>query len=519
MSCRETQKAIGIFFAAVALLAPARATELPTTSMPPPDGTYGYTLTQRGAKIGTSTIVFKTVGRNVAVQERADLGSLQVTTTTSLEAGTLREISYEGSSPQQGAFSADVSANGVTLRISNATVPLSAVGGLPLVIADGLVSSAALIPAIVHATETRTLTIAALNGGKAFAASVESAVIPPPSGIPPSDAAMKLTYAGATATLWYEPKTLVLDALENRAASLEIRLTSQQAGGVIEPIGRISTPTPLPLPPASYVSRTVSFPAAFGAQLAGTLTVPAGARGPLPAIVMLPGSGPEDRDETIGPNKIFLQLASFLSNNGYIVLRYDKRGIAASTGNAADADLRQNATADAQAALRFVQRAAEIDKRRIYLLGHSEGAMSAPIIAANQSGIGGIILLGAPALPLAEVVQKQLGSAQLSSVPAFKAFLQSWQSYVPAATIARVHCPILIVQGGKDSQILAADLPHLVDAAKKAKRNVTVRVLPQDDHLFLKLAPNQTSTGAEYFQPAYIDPELGQTILNWLSRH
>jgi uncharacterized protein len=504
-----------MLFAAIGALAPARAAEPPAANLPP-DGTYVYALTQRKVKIGTSTIVFKTLGPKVTVQERADLGNLQVTTTTSLDAGTLREISYRGFSPQEGSFGADVSASGVTLHASSANIPLTAVGGLPLVIADGLVSSAALLPAIVRAAQTQAFTIAALNGGKAFAASVESAGTPPPDGIPSTDAALRLTYAGATETLWYDSTTLVLDALENPVAQFEIRLTSQHEGGVIEPL---VTPTPVPLPTANYVSRTVSFPAAFGAQLAGTMTVPENAHGALPAIVMLPGSGAEDRDETIGPNKIFLQLANLFSNNRYVVLRYDKRGIAASTGTAADADLRKDALADARAALQLAQRMPEIDKRRIYLLGHSEGAMSAPIIASSQPGIRGIILLGAPALPLAEVVQKQTGASKLSSLPAFKLFLQSWQSYVPAETIARVQCPILIVQGGKDNQILAADLPNLVEAAQSAKRNVTVRVLPRDDHLFLKLAPNQTSTGEEYFEPGYVDPELGEIILDWLSRH
>jgi uncharacterized protein len=507
-------RTIWMLLVTTSVLVPARATE-PAAVPRPPDGTYVYKLHYR-ATTGTSTIVFKSAGPTIAVQERADLGDLQVTTTTTLDAGTLREIRYSGASPQEGSFSADVGSNAVMVRVGNAGITLSAVGGLPLIIADGLISSAALIPAIVRATGARTFTIAALNGGKAFAASVDSVAISPPPGVPAGDAAMKLTYAGASETLWYQRKTMVLDALENQTASFEVRRTAQYAGGAIEPT---VTPTPVPLPPATYATRTVSFPAEFGAQLAGTLTIPADAHAPLPAIVMLPGSGPEDRDETVGPNKIFLQLANLLSNSGYIVLRYDKRGIGASTGAAAGADLRQNALADAQAAFRFAQRTSEVDKQHIYLLGHSEGAMSAAIIASTQAGVRGIILLGGPALPLAEVVQKQRGYEELSSVPAFKAFLQSWEGYVPAVTIARVTCPILILQGGKDIQILATDLPRLVDAAEAAKRNVTVRLLPDDDHLFLKLPPDQPSTGAEYFEPAHIDPALGQAILNWLSRN
>jgi dienelactone hydrolase len=75
------------------------------------------------------------------------------------------------------------------------------------------------------------------------------------------------------------------------------------------------------------------------------------------------------------------------------------------------------------------------------------------------------------------------------------------------------------VQGGKDKQVLAADLPTLVDAAKNAGRDITVRILPNDDHIFFRLAEDQKSTGEEYFQPAYLDPELYAIILSWLAHH
>ncbi len=495
---------IALTLAATLAVAPAR----------PPDGTYTYAITRAGAKIGTSVLAFKTSGSMLTVQERADLGALQATTNTVLDGNTLQETAYNGTSPQQGSFSVTFENGGVTIHSGSTAVPLQAVGGQPIVVADGLVSSAALIPAIMHASSTaKSFTLAALNGGKAFAASSGSTTARPPQGVPQTDAAMTLTYAGATATLWYDPKTNVLDLLQNPTASVDIRLVSRSAQAAIAPI---VVATPVPLPAAKYVTRTVTFPAAFGAQLAGALTIPEHAHLPLPAIVMVPGSGAQDRDEAIGPNKIFLQLANALSNHGYIVLRYDKRGVGASRGEGIN-DFRQYAVADADGAFHYAQTLPEVDKKRIYLLGHSEGGMSVPIIASREKGIRGIILLAPAAVPLAQVVSKQEGAKALSSLAQFREFLQSWAGYVPAQTIAQVPCPILVVQGGKDMQVLASDLPHLVDAARTAHRNITVRLLPDDDHIFLKLPGAQRSTGTEYYRPAYIDPALAAAILSWLA--
>lgn len=87
----------------------------------------------------------------------------------------------------------------------------------------------------------------------------------------------------------------------------------------------------------------------------------------------------------------------------------------------------------------------------------------------------------------------------------------------PAVAIAKVPCPILILQGTKDIQVLAADTPRLVEAARAAGRNVTVVMLKGDDHLFINLPGDQTSTINEYFTPSYLDPALFTAIDTWLS--
>ncbi len=199
----------------------AAATALPAR---PPDGTYVYAVARQGADIGNSTVSFKTSGSTITVQERADISVVQADTTTELDAGTLQETAFSGSAPQQGSFSATFGGSGVTLHSGGASIPLQPVGGRPIILTDGLISPAALLPAIVHATGAKTFTVAAMNGGKAYAATVSPIATKPPSNIPQSDAGIALTYAGSTATLWYNPQTFVLDLLQNPALSVEVRL-------------------------------------------------------------------------------------------------------------------------------------------------------------------------------------------------------------------------------------------------------------------------------------------------------
>jgi fermentation-respiration switch protein FrsA (DUF1100 family) len=99
----------------------------------------------------------------------------------------------------------------------------------------------------------------------------------------------------------------------------------------------------------------------------------------------------------------------------------------------------------------------------------------------------------------------------------YNGWLRSSFGIDPAALIAKVPCPILIVQGGKDIQVLAADTPRLVNAARAANRRVTLASLPNDNHLFIELAPGVSSSGGEYFTPAYLDPALFTAIENWLN--
>jgi pimeloyl-ACP methyl ester carboxylesterase len=164
---------------------------------------------------------------------------------------------------------------------------------------------------------------------------------------------------------------------------------------------RSDEPLPLlrpqnPSPPYPYREGTVSFSnASANVQLAGTLTLPKGT-GPFPAVILIAGSGPHDRDETVEGHKPFLVLADFLTRKGIAVLRYDKRGIGNSTGSVDQATTLDFA-ADAQAAIAYLKSRNEIDPKKLGLIGHSEGAMIAPYVANHSPDITWVVLLAAPA--------------------------------------------------------------------------------------------------------------------------
>jgi pimeloyl-ACP methyl ester carboxylesterase len=159
-----------------------------------------------------------------------------------------------------------------------------------------------------------------------------------------------------------------------------------------------------PQPPFPYRVEEVTFNNQ-DVTLAGTLTIPEGV-GPFPAVVLLTGSGPQNRDEEIFDHRPFWVIADHLSRNGIAVLRYDDRGVGGSTGN-----LMQSTTADfaddALAAVALLRERREIAVDRIGLLGHSEGAMVAPIAASRSEDIAFVVLLAAPGVRITDLLALQ----------------------------------------------------------------------------------------------------------------
>jgi pimeloyl-ACP methyl ester carboxylesterase len=159
-----------------------------------------------------------------------------------------------------------------------------------------------------------------------------------------------------------------------------------------------------PRPPFPYSRDEMTFQSGE-VTLAGTLTIPEG-EGPFPAVILLSGSGPQNRDEELFNHRPFLVIADYLSRRGIAVLRCDDRGVGGSTG-----DVYQSTTADfatdALAALALLRQHARIAPNRIGLLGHSEGAICAPMAAARSEQVAFLVLLAAPAVPGPELLALQ----------------------------------------------------------------------------------------------------------------
>ena len=153
----------------------------------------------------------------------------------------------------------------------------------------------------------------------------------------------------------------------------------------------------LPQPPFPYESRDARIGhEAAGVVLAGTLTLPRGP-GPFPAVVLVSGSGQQDRDQTIADHKPFLVIADALTRAGVAVLRYDDRGVGGSSGDPAAATTADFA-ADTAAALDWLREQPGIDPRRMAVVGHSEGGIIAAMLGATRRDLAAIVLLAGPAV-------------------------------------------------------------------------------------------------------------------------
>jgi uncharacterized protein len=162
-----------------------------------------------------------------------------------------------------------------------------------------------------------------------------------------------------------------------------------------------------PKGPLPYDATDVTFHnTSANIDLAGTLTMPRGA-GPFPAAVLISGSGPQDRDESLLGHKPFLVLADYLTRHGIAVLRYDDRGTAKSKGSFATATT-QDFTTDALAALEFLKTREKIASSQIGLIGHSEGGLIAPLAASRSKDVAYVVMLAGPGVPGSEILLAQV---------------------------------------------------------------------------------------------------------------
>ncbi len=287
-------------------------------------------------------------------------------------------------------------------------------------------------------------------------------------------------------------------------------------------------------------------------QLPGTLTLPIGS-GPFPAVVLVHGSGPNDRDESIGPNRVFKDLAWGLASQGIAVLRYEKR-----TREYADKftpevqrslTVQEEVIDDALAATALLQSRPEIDPARVYVAGHSLGALLAPRIAAQMHDLAGIILLAPAARPLEDLMLEQstyLAGAdgtidraekknlavledyvqQIKALPeqekvdpnnvilgAYPAYWLDLAAYDPLETAKSLSLPMLILQGERDYQVTMTDFDLWFEVLGVCS-TVQFRSYPTLNHLFI--AGEGPSLPAEYQNPGHVSAEVIQDIVSFI---
>jgi hypothetical protein len=320
-------------------------------------------------------------------------------------------------------------------------------------------------------------------------------------------------------------------------------LVAQGRGGG-RSAGRGATKPDYSAPPgAPYVAIDVTVPTPMGHTLAGTLTLPksASAAHPVGAIVTITGSGPQDRDEALGfgDYRPFRQIADSLGRRGIAVLRMDDRGTGASGGTfkgATSADFGE----DIRAGLAFLRKRPEVDSTRLGLLGHSEGALIAPIVALKEPRLRALVLLGGVARPAREVLVFQLKNnidhnatlsrtqkdSAIAAIPAQIDHMMAadpWMAYFlvhdPSATARQIARPaILILTGANDQQADAKQIPDWMAAFIAAgNTDVTGEILPGLDHLFVTDADGFPGNYTKLPTPLHVQPFVLGKIADFLA--
>jgi hypothetical protein len=289
---------------------------------------------------------------------------------------------------------------------------------------------------------------------------------------------------------------------------------------------------------APYAAEEVVVAGPKGIRLGGTLTKPTGT-GPFPAAITITGSGQQDRDEFIplaGGVRLFRQVADTLSRRGIAVLRLDDRGVGATGGDPVTSTTADFAD-DIRAAVAYLRTRRDIDPARIAVIGHSEGGIIGPMIAATDPQLRALVIMAGPASKGIDISKAQnrliidrntaysasqkdsayaAVVAQIEATVPANPWIKFFWAYDPAPTARKVKAPTLILQGATDHQIPPAEGERLAALMKAGgNRDVTLRMLPDVNHLFLADASgdflNYDKLKSNQVGPAVLGP-----LADWL---
>ncbi len=279
-------------------------------------------------------------------------------------------------------------------------------------------------------------------------------------------------------------------------------------------------------------------------KLPATLTIPNGA-GPFPAVLLVHGSGPNDRDETYGPNKPFKDLAWGLASRGIVVLRYEKRTIQypEEIAQLSNFTVQDETIADAVAGVGFLSASSFVDHEKIFVLGHSLGGMLAPRIALQTDRIAGLILLAAPSRPLEDLILEQSRylanlsgtnqSAELEELErlvlkvktlnidegedvlgAPKSYWADLATYDPVRSAQSLHIPLLILQGKRDYQVTMTDFARWNETFSE-NQSVTLKTYSSLNHFFI--AGTGVPSNSEYLLEGHVAEEIILDVAVWIT--
>jgi len=336
-----------------------------------------------------------------------------------------------------------------------------------------------------------------------------------------------------------------------------------------------------PKKPYPYSEEEVSYEnKAGGVKLAGTLTLPR-ATGPFPAVVLITGSGPQNRNEELLGHKPFLVLADHLTRKGIAVLRVDDRGVGGSTGSI-PSSTSEDFAGDVLSGIEFLKTRKEINPKQIGLIGHSEGGLIAPMVAARSADVAFIVLMAGPGLIGEEILylqgaliakasgapdkaiqssranqqaifavlkeekdnaiaekrirenfskitaemtdeQKKASGAGATLDAQLKMVLTPWfryfLTYDPKPALMKVRCPVLAINGEKDLQVPPDEDLRVIEQTLAAAKNPDYKVvkLPGLNHLFQTCKTGAISEYAEIQET--ISPAALDTMSDWILKH